>query len=448
MRGFTRSLSLFSLSAAALLLGACEPTLTEPGASAGKLDLSRYVAIGDVHTAGWTNGGLARAGQEVAYPALLAQQFARAGGGAFTTPLLEAGVTSGQLTLTAVTAQNLPLLTAGASAGFSTAASGPTGCDSLARYQFPRAATVLPNNLGVPGLSLSQFSTPGLGNAANLGTSTATYNPFLERLLPANDGRSYRRIVRDARPTFFTAFVGLADVLPFITSGGTCGATLPTTPVLIRELGLLLDSALLTGGARGMIATLPELNALPLTQMRGSAVRARLGLPDSAVLYVQNATGVSVELQPNDIILAPVLGRIGRLETATGQATSAAFGRSARNPLRDRDVLSDVEARRVGSVIRAFNEEVARRTRLAVDQLGLFDVNALFSSLSRTSARIDGTFYSGDPITGGLFSVDGYSLTPRGNAVLTNNLLQAINTQFEAQIPGLDIGLYPTTRLP
>ena len=54
---------------------------TEVPITAGEADFSKYVALGNSITAGFSDGALFKAGQENAYPKLLADQFALAGGG-------------------------------------------------------------------------------------------------------------------------------------------------------------------------------------------------------------------------------------------------------------------------------------------------------------------------------------------------------------------------------
>ena len=56
--------------------------------SAGTADFSKYVALGNSLTAGYSDGALFKAGQMNAYPKLLSDQFALVGGGSFTTPLM------------------------------------------------------------------------------------------------------------------------------------------------------------------------------------------------------------------------------------------------------------------------------------------------------------------------------------------------------------------------
>ena len=54
-----------------------EPAAPLPALSAGSLDLSKYVSLGNSLTAGYTDGALFKASQQMSMPNLLAQKFAK-----------------------------------------------------------------------------------------------------------------------------------------------------------------------------------------------------------------------------------------------------------------------------------------------------------------------------------------------------------------------------------
>ena len=77
-------LLLFALA----LLFACKPEIDDFTTTNGEADFTKYVAIGNSLTAGYTSGDLFKSGQENSYPAILANQFEAAGGGEFKQPLM------------------------------------------------------------------------------------------------------------------------------------------------------------------------------------------------------------------------------------------------------------------------------------------------------------------------------------------------------------------------
>ena len=96
---------LYIAAALALLaIASCKPTLDEYTPSAGSLNFSKYVAIGNSLTAGYADGGLYLEGQKVGYPNLIAEQLKQVGGGEFKSPFFSEDQAngSGYITLTAL----------------------------------------------------------------------------------------------------------------------------------------------------------------------------------------------------------------------------------------------------------------------------------------------------------------------------------------------------------
>jgi hypothetical protein len=58
---------------------------------------------------------------------------------------------------------------------------------------------------------------------------------------------------------------------------------------------------------------------------------------------------------------------------------------------------------------------------------------------------VNGVTYSGEPVRGNFYSLDFFSPTPRGNALLTNAFIVAINTAYRANIPAIDVNKLPTS---
>lgn len=435
-------------------LASCEPATDDvPAPVASSLDFSRYVAVGDDYTAGVANGALTAQSQAYSFPNLLAQQLKRVGGGEFVQPLAAEGERFGAgLRLFNLTDRNLPLLEAVPSTfvAADTLNSG-TACAEL-RYQFPRwggAGTALPNNLGVPGLRVQDISKSGVGNAAN--RMAADYNPYLERLLPANDDRTYVQVVKAARPTFFTLWMGMSDIATYLRSGGTCGATV-TAAQLQSKVFPLIDSLLATG-ASGVIGTLPVPNSgLAISRLTQTRLNQRLGRPDTFPIFIVE-NGVATRMLGKDAVLLPVAGRVGRNETATGQPAAAPLG-SADNPLRDEDVLTEGELRLLGVAISNFNTALINtyNRKNAAVRTSVVGLDDFFFKINSNGVLIDGVLYTGDPVTGGFFGYDGISLTPRGNALVVNRIIEVLNKStasagFDTHIPGLDANNYPAMPL-
>lgn len=442
-------------AAGALLLTACAPGQDAPAPSTG-IDASRYLAVGDSYTAGISNGGLTRASQDYSFPNLLAQQFAQAQANTtFTQPTIE-GTGSGYLQFVDFTAIGLARgrrVAGQAEQGspvISPAACG--GPDTLRLLARSATAPTLPQNLGLPGLRLTQIETAGLGNAANARPGVA-FNPYFERLLPAADSRTYLQAVTtaSASATFFTYFLGLDTMMPYLRSGGECG--LPDTTRMNPSARKIL-TALTAGGRKGIIARLPALRNLPLLRMgQGLALQKRLQAfyGDTARVYIDD-DGFSQVITNDDYVLATALPRLGQRTpvVVNGTTLQLPYGRDIRNPVRDAEVLDKTELARASLVVTNHNKyleeklAVAFKMPIALSGTRTLDSNAAFPNFVGESILVNGVTYSGEPVRGNFYSLDNYTLTPRGNGLLANAFILAINNAYRASIPAIDVNKLPT----
>ncbi|GAA4050176.1 hypothetical protein GCM10022409_41190 [Hymenobacter glaciei] len=457
MKMYSRSIGAWARlgTAGALLLTACAPNQDTPTPSTG-FDTSRYVAVGDSYTAGLSNGGLTRASQEYSYPNLLAQQFSRANANAtFTQPYLEPGTGSGYLSLVDLPASGLPVVRRIAGQAVLRTVINPNACggpDTMRLLTRSATANTVPQNLGVPGLLLTQIETAGLGNATNA-TPSGAFNPYFERLLPVTDSRTYLQTVStaSASATFFTYFMGLDNLLPYLRSGGECGIV--SAAVLNANARKIL-AVLAANGRPGIIARLPALTNLPLLRLgRGLALQSRLQATfgDTARVYI-NDNGFVQAITNDDYVLATVLPRLG-LRTpvvVNGTTLQLPYGRDSRNPVRDADVIDKTELARINLAVNGHNtdlETVATiyKMPIGLDNKRTLDANAAFPNFVGETILVNGVTYSAEPVRGNFFSLDYYSLTPRGNALLANAFIQAINTAYRANIPAIEANKLPTS---
>ena len=72
---------------------------------------------------------------------------------------------------------------------------------------------------------------------------------------------------------------------------------------------------------------------------------------------------------------------------------------------------------------------------------------ALLDELSTTGYNYGTGSLNSTYATGGAFSLDGVHPTARGNAVISNHIIEVINTGFNANIPAVDPGAYSTIYL-
>lgn len=238
-----------------------DTTVVEEPVVAGSANFTKYVALGDSFAAGYSDGALFVEGQKGAYPNLLSQQFAAAGGGTFTTPFAADNVGGLLLGGNVIAAKRMyfngsaPVTVSGTSTTeVSTKISGPF------------------NNLGVPGAKSYHLVAAGYGNVAGVAGGLA--NPYFARFSTS----ATTTVLADAlaqSPTFFSLWIGGNDVLGYATSGGigvnqtgnnnaaTYGSNDITDPGVFAYVYNALITNLTANGAKGVVANLPYVSTLP-----------------------------------------------------------------------------------------------------------------------------------------------------------------------------------------
>ena len=456
-----------------LALGGCQPDLeNSPKPSAGQADFSRFIAVGNSLTAGFGDNGLYREGQLTSYPNFLANQFRAVGGGDFVQPLFTEAQSngSGYLSLTGFTATGAPITT---TVTTNRAFRGGTAAAPL----FTKFTEPV-NNLGVPGIRMSDILTPGYGSVLG--------NPYFERLTPdATPTQTYLQRVQATvtalRPTFFTEWLGNNDVLGFATAGGAASSLTPTA-TFTTNTNQVLD-ALTAGGAKGLVATISDVTGIPFFTTVGPGFRATLAANNVpgvlaltgaapggatsgnrkqiATVDIRDAAGNGRQLFT--LTSAPFLPLLGRPTGAPwrsfvpkpalatylavyGIDTLQAFGATAGNPIPSAFILDDVEQGQVQTATAAFN--AALTTAANQRNLAVFDANTFFRSVATSGIVTNGVSNTAAFISGNLFSLDGVHPTPRGYAVIANEMIKAINAKYGAAVPGLDATAYRGVKFP
>ncbi|MFN7099236.1 MAG: G-D-S-L family lipolytic protein [Flavobacterium sp.] len=229
--------------------------------TSGSATFTKYVALGDSYAAGFSDNALFIEAQKGAYPNIIGQQFALVGGGEFKTPLMNDNIGGLLLGGNVILGQRL---------FFNGTAPVPvTGRPST---EVTTKLTGAFNNLGVPGAKSYHLVAAGYGNAAGVAAGAA--NPYFARF--ATSGTT--SVVADAvaqDPTFFSLWIGGNDVLGYATSGGsgrnqtgnmdprTYASNDITDPTVFAGAYNNIVNAMTAKGAKGVVANLPYVTALP-----------------------------------------------------------------------------------------------------------------------------------------------------------------------------------------
>ncbi|MDR7211203.1 SGNH/GDSL hydrolase family protein [Flavobacterium piscis] len=447
----------------------------------GSAVFTKYVALGDSFAAGYSDNALFKRGQEGAYTNILAQQFVAAGGGTFTTPLMNDNI--GGLLLGGNVVAGTRLYFNGA---------GPVNVTGTPTTEVTTHLTGSFNNLGVPGAKSFHLLAAGYGNVAGVASGAA--NPYFARFASTPSTTILADAVSQS-PTFFSLFIGGNDVLSYATSGGigkdqtgnmnpaTYGSNDITDPTVFASVYSNLVTALTTNGAKGVVANLPYITALPYfttvpynpvplsealaTQLNAGYAVYNGGLDqlvaaqmlsaeeaarrkiifkagNNAVVivdsYLTNLSAVGLpsyrQATKDDLVILSARTFIG---TTVGGDPTKVNGLSV--PLADNWVLTKDEAAEVKKATDAYNETIAAVAK--EKGLAFVDTRAIMTQLSSGGYRFGNYTMSSTYVTGGAFSLDGVHPSSRGYGLIANIFIDAINEKYDSTLRHVDLGSYP-----
>ena len=245
-------------------------------------------------------------------------------------------------------------------------------------------------------------------------------------------------------PTLNGIFGQLNQVFAFLETQGVPNATerqivfsqTSASPVVIKDESLADLSAQIAG----------VLNASPTFP----AFVESFGLPAAAAPIVANLFGAvygqARQANANDLLVLPSSSVIGTVNA--GQSTflqGAGLPEALANqfsvegisfPLEDRWVVIPTELTEIQNATAAFNQTISD---LATQfDLAFFDVNTFFNGVAANGFQAGSAFMTADYVTGGTFSLDGIHPSPRGYAVVANQMIDIINTKYGSNIPNVN----------
>ncbi|MBC8110930.1 MAG: G-D-S-L family lipolytic protein [Verrucomicrobia bacterium] len=418
------------------LLNACKEKSENPEDGRGAADFTKYIAVGNSLTAGFADNGLYLEGQLTSYPNLLAGQFKASGGGDFVQPLFSEAQAngSGYLKLVAFKANGSPDIQFVAENRAVRGNTTPNPLLNLLGELYTKFTQPI-NNLGVPGIRLSDITDTDYGSK----------NPFYERLLGESEqNKTYLKKIEESKPTFFTCWLGNNDVLQYAASGGL----VPITPeAAFEQLYTTVLNTLTKERAKGVVATVPDITTIPyFTLVSKNSIQAAVPGTNKPEIYITTGTGQVRPIQEGDLITlaADSIGVARNFDTPSG-TVAVPKGFSPVYPLDNSDVLDVSEVAVAQQTIVAYNAII--RAAATSRKLAFVDADALIK-LFQTPQTLDGVVVSTDFISGGLFSLDGVHLTPRGYAIVANAFIAAINLQYQASIKPVNVSAYRAVKLP
>lgn len=437
------------LTAAAMSFAACKSNIKPETPSRGDANFSVYVAIGNSLTAGFADGTLYRSGQVNSYPNMLAQQFALVGGGDFKQPLLP-GESGWPIALAAGFYPKRVL-------GYTTDCKGTTSLGPVlysgswadtAGSATNIAAGGPYNNVGIPGIKCIQYAAVGYG----------MLNPYAARFFSNPAGQSATDVALALPATFYSVWLGSNDVLAYATSGGEgvvegTGANDISPVALFKNVYDGLIDKLMAKGAGGVLINIPDVTSVPYFTTIN---------PQGLVLTAAQAQGLTAAYAPlgitftegaNYFVIADPAAPGGMRKMLSGEYVLLTTpgdslkcgGWGSTKPIPTRYVLTLKEISNIKAATDAFNKIIADNATKY--NLALMDANTYLKTLS-TGITWDGVTYNPAFVTGGAFSLDGVHLTPRGYALVANEVLRVVNARYHATIPAVEINKHSGIKFP
>ena len=425
------------------VFSSCKPKISAKNPSAGEITATRFVSIGGASTAGFMDDALFSAGQENSVGNIFAQQLQLVGNLEFLQPLIQ----SADIGCNAEGKSSLIL-------GYKTDCLGITSLSpvrtsstgDLALFQQNNFTTGF-HNFGVPGLKAVELTQNGLGN----------FNPYFARMASNPTSSQVLSDALSRNPTFFSFFVGMDEVLEYAKKGAAIGNLTPVFGTDGNGFSGSIQNALnkLTeNGAKGVVANIPDVTVLPFfTTIPYNGLNLT---PEkvASLNQIYNPIGISFQVGANPFMIEdPTAGVFGVRKMVPGELlllsvpldSVKCFQMGSVFPLRNEFVLTLAELEEIRATTQQYNTIL--EIQAAENNLALTDLEAFYQKLAI------GIIYNGIGlnlkfVSGGTVSLDGLSLNPKGNALLTNEFIKSVNNKYNATIPLVDVTNYRSTYFP
>lgn len=415
----------------AMALVSCEPKIEGPSFSNGDADFSRYVAVGNSFSAGYADGDLYRSGQLQSFPALIAEQMDVVGGGSFIQPLMfdELGF-GNRKKLDYVADCNGDVSLSPTDMGGQPSSQNFANISAQGPY----------NNIGVPGARVVEMQYAGYEQ----------FNPYFARFKD-DDAATVLDHVDLIDPTFFTLWIGINDVLGHALNGSASGTAITGQATFAAAYRGVLNK-LTANGAKGVVANILDVTAIPhfTTIPYNALVIDEAQASQLNLVYALNPN-VSFQAGPNAFVIQDGANIRHMTENELLVLTLPLDDVKCNNygsilPFRDEHVLTEAEIAELKVAVDGYNASIKALT--TEFNIGLVNAYGYFNKLAANGISFDGVDFSTTFVSGGVFSLDGVHPTPRGNALIANEFIDAINKKYDANVPHVNAVAYDGVKFP
>lgn len=406
------------LATAAMVAASCSKIgpINAPALTAGRADFSVVAAVGTSITAGYQSGGLVDRHQIHSYASLFAQQV---GASPLDLPLINGAGIPPLLEVKRLVPPPVQIGPINALPGL------PTN-DLLGTTY---------HNLGVPGALTRDLAD----------TSFYLANPYFP-LIQRSHGSIARQLAEqlDPPPTFLLVEYGSSELLRPALQGTTAGllSTVAFAETLVHALDTLQT---LLPGVEMAVVNVPDITGLPFFTTVSNRLLDAAGRPMVDIngrprfLLGPNA----VPLTANDQVLLTALTDIGNGKGYPLGTTSYLSGvpmPGLGSGLTEDQVLTATESITLQERARRFNGVIdTASASIAVPRdIAVVDLDGLLRRARTTGIEMRRVVYTTTFVTGGLISLDGIHPNDLAQALLCNEVIEAVNRKFGSNIQPLD----------
>lgn len=463
----------------------CKPEIEADKVSKGSADFKIYVAMGSSESAGFADFATYDSAQRYCYPAIIAEQLTSVGRvGEFRQPWMPHNCGLG-------VDQNKSLI-APYTLGYYTDCKGTTSVTPIPSRSAYANAEDASNILNTDIESLLKivkniYTSKGFHNMSACGAKTYNYlnkeygtfgtsfneltmianmlndgiekiNPLFGRFCSSPGNKSVVDDAQNMNATFFTYWIGCNDVLGYAMEG------VEGVAAVITDYGTFdmdmheIVTRMTANGAKGAIANIPLVYYLPyFNVIKYNELEYKSNQQDVInhlnSKYTSINPNIRFQMGKNAYVVTDPSAPGDVRQLVEGELIPLALpkdsilcnGWGTEKPIPEKYYLSTNEINTIIDATSHYNQTIQS---LANEfDLAFVDINDFFLK-SRVGIWIGGVKFSSDYIKGGVFSLDGIHPSPRGNAIIANVFIKAINQHFGASIPLANVFAYPQIRLP
>lgn len=422
---------------ASVLIIGCKPSIQPPTLRANLATLDRVVYLGDSYLSGYQDAALSEDGQVHSVAALLSRSFENVGGGAIVQPILPfangVGINSkpwnGELNTYSVLNNNVADCTGELGLKPLKTEFSYDGSASYVDYSGSKSALT---DFAVPFASTDEYFLTSTANAFE-GGGNLYYHRIAQTTLLAD--------AKNAAPTFAVIWSGMEDVFRYCRNGGE--GTMPSVAQFEANVDSIL-SLMVGTSQQGVIANVPDLTAFPFyTLIPYDGVELTLSKADSLndLYHPAGATHVNffegegnafTTVDPTNVFGVDQLGKgeyitlVAPLDSMKCVFMGTVIG------IPGQYVLDSSEVLLIEQTISGYNAIINERA--SYYNIATVDMNSYFNSVS-AGIKWNGVDFNAEFVSGGFFSLDGFHPTQKGNALITNEFIKAINVHYDATLP-------------